>query len=580
MPRNPDSILAASYFDLLTLPVILLMVAMVGIVAFWVFLRTKDGAPTGPRNPLKQPGESGRSLPPHPGNPDSVLEDERLTDSDLDLRDIMGKTPLPAPGDPNYIPTVAECEADERKDLRTGAVSWQKRGDIPHALACWERSGDHLEAGRLHKALGNTERAVEHLRQALQANPMDEALRIEVIQLLLDLDRVQDARQLVEAVSGVLAEKNASAAFHEKVARAFEAAERDAEAAEYYNRAVAENNALVSVLIRLRYLGEMSRMRDAAAGRPATQDPNNLMKAALETSSDIAPVSDLKRAPMKPLVGHIALGGPAADVHVYPVGSPVNRAIRFEVERLIGTTDTSATFFGADGILDLPVIMRIIALRKEDRDRLPEIDHRIRQIAHLSHPNLGRVTYVDRDDEVMRVIQEYIPGGNLRDFAGKLPAVGIPLLIRLCLQVAHGLEAIHRVGLLHGDVRLENVQLSHDQRLKLTDFLPIIQKKEGEDDTDPAVWVAGGKPPKPSGFDSDLIQFATMMDELVEIGKGRLAGTPAAGAGSDNEFGSELREIGARIRSSEISSAGKVRQSLEEALERFMAAVGAGRSRS
>lgn len=580
MPRHPENLLAASYVDLLTLPVIGLMVAMVGIVAFWVFLRTKDPSHTGQRQPIKQPGESSRSLPPHPGNPDSVLEDERLTDSDLDLRDVMGKTPLPAPGDPNYIPSVTECEADERKDLRLGAASWQKRGDVPHALACWERAGAHLEAGRLHKALGNIERAVDHLMQALQASPMDEGLRIELVQLLLDLNRAPEARQLVEAVSGVLAEKNASASFHERVARAFEAAERDTEATEYYNRAVAENNALVSVLIRLRYLGEMNRLRDAAAGRPATQDPSNLMKAALETSSDIAPVNDFKRAPMKPLVGHIALGGPAADNRAYPVGSPVNRALRFEVERLIGTTDTSATFFGSDAILDLPVIMRIIALRKEDRDRMAEIDHRIRQIAHLSHPNLGRVTYVDRDDEVMRVIQEYIPGGNLREFASKLPAIGVPLLIRLCLQIAHGLEAIHRVGLLHGDVRLENVQLSHDQRLKLTDFLPIIPKREGEDDTDPAVWVAGGQPPKPSGFDADLAQFATLMDELVEIGKTRLAGTPAAGAAPETEFGFELKEIGARIRAGEITSAGKVRQSLEEALERFMAAVGAGRGRS
>jgi len=547
------------------------------IIGMWIMFRVRGGMSRDGRGMTKVTGDSPtRPLPIHPGNSQAVLDDERLTDSDLDLREFM-KTPVPAPGDPNYVPTRAECEGEEAKDLRSAGALWLRRGDLPRALGAFERVGAHLEAGRVHRAVGNTERALDHLRQALQGTPLDEELRIEIVDLLLDLDRATEARQLVEAVSGALSDQRASAKFFERIGRSFEAAERDVEALDYYNRAVAENNALVSVLIRLRYLGEINRLRDVAAGRAKAPDPAQLMKQVLETSSDIASMTASKRVPLRAIVGHLALGG-STDIELLSVRSPANRALRFDVDRLITTTEDSATFFGSDAILDVPVTLRMFALHKELQPRFLDLERRLKLLAHLSHPNLGRLTYADRDDELLRVVQEYIPGGTLREFVGKLPAVGVPLLIRLLVQVAHALEAVHRLGIIHGDVRMETIYLSHDQRLKLTDFLPFPTARTGDDDTDPAAWVAGAEP-KAVGFGSDLLQFAQVMDDMVEIGKGRLAGAPAANAAPDAEFGAELKELAQRIRMGELSSAGKVRQSLEESLEKFMAAVGAARAR-
>jgi tetratricopeptide (TPR) repeat protein len=570
-------LLSASLLDAFSPGTVLILMVMAAVTGLWIMFRVRGGFSRDGRGNTKVTGDSPtRPLPIHPGNSQAVLDDERLTDSDLDLREFM-KTPVPAPGDPNYVPTLAECEAEEAKDLRNAGALWLRRGDLPRALGAFERVGAHLEAGRTHRAIGNTERALEHLRQALQGTPLDEELRIEIVDLLLDLDRATEARQLVEAVSGALSDQRASAKFFERIGRSFEAAERDVEALDYYNRAVAENNALVSVLIRLRYLGEINRLRDVAAGRAKAPDPAQLMKQVLETSSDIGSMTASKRAPLRAIVGHLALGG-SAETELLPVRSPSNRALRFDVDRLISTTDDTATFFGSDAILDVPVTLRMFALHKEFASRFLDLERRMKLLAHLSHPNLGRLTYADRDDELLRVVQEYIPGGTLREFVGKLPAVGVPLLIRLLVQVAHALEAVHRLGIIHGDVRMETIYLSHDQRLKLTDFVPFPTARTGDDDTDPAAWVAGAEP-KAVGFGSDLLQFAQVMDDMVEIGKGRLAGTPAANAAPDTEFGAELKDLAMRIRTGELSSAGKVRQSLEESLEKFMAAVGAARAR-
>jgi hypothetical protein len=60
-----------------------------------------------------------------------------------------------------------------------------------------------------------------------------------------------------------------------------------------------------------------------------------------------------------------------------------------DVDRLISTTDDTATFFGSDAILDVPVTLRMFALHKEFASRFLDLERRMKLLAHLSHPNLG-----------------------------------------------------------------------------------------------------------------------------------------------------------------------------------------------
>jgi eukaryotic-like serine/threonine-protein kinase len=98
---------------------------------------------------------------------------------------------------------------------------------------------------------------------------------------------------------------------------------------------------------------------------------------------------------------------------------------------------------------------------------------RFRSEAHalskLNHPNIATVHDFDSQGEVDYLVMEYLPGETLRDriSAGALPEDEI---IRLSIQLAKGLTAVHHHRVVHCDLKPENVRLMPDGRVKILDF--------------------------------------------------------------------------------------------------------------
>jgi eukaryotic-like serine/threonine-protein kinase len=146
-------------------------------------------------------------------------------------------------------------------------------------------------------------------------------------------------------------------------------------------------------------------------------------------------------------------------------------ADRFELEELVGTGGMSTVFRAHDLQLDRRVAIKILHEHyASDPEYLERFRREARAVARLSHPNI--VTVIDRGDDDGRqyIVFEYVEGENLKELvlhSGRLP---VRRALELALAIADGLSFAHERGLVHRDVKPQNVLLSGDGDVKVTDF--------------------------------------------------------------------------------------------------------------
>jgi serine/threonine-protein kinase len=93
-----------------------------------------------------------------------------------------------------------------------------------------------------------------------------------------------------------------------------------------------------------------------------------------------------------------------------------------------------------------------------------------RAAAKLSHPNVVAVFDQGNDDGTVFLAMELIPGHTLRDTIGKEAPLSVARTLALLEPVVSALASAHRAGLIHRDVKPENVLISDDGRIKVADF--------------------------------------------------------------------------------------------------------------
>jgi serine/threonine-protein kinase len=146
-------------------------------------------------------------------------------------------------------------------------------------------------------------------------------------------------------------------------------------------------------------------------------------------------------------------------------------ADRYELEELVGTGGMSSVYKAHDTLLERHVALKILHDHYSDDDEFVErFKREARTVAQLSHPNI--VTVIDRGEAGGRqfIVFEYIDGESLKELVVRSGHLSVERALELALEVAHGLAFAHQHGLVHRDVKPQNVLLNGDGRAKVTDF--------------------------------------------------------------------------------------------------------------
>src|SRR6059058_2484075 len=130
---------------------------------------------------------------------------------------------------------------------------------------------------------------------------------------------------------------------------------------------------------------------------------------------------------------------------------------RYELEELVGSGGMSSVYRAHDRLLERRVALKILHEQfTRDADYVERFRREARAVAQLTHPNI--VTVIDRGEQDGRqfIVFEYVEGQNLKELSARGP-LDPREAIRLALQVAHALSFAHDRGLVHRDVKPQNV---------------------------------------------------------------------------------------------------------------------------
>ncbi|MEO3884985.1 Stk1 family PASTA domain-containing Ser/Thr kinase [Nonomuraea sp. B5E05] len=144
---------------------------------------------------------------------------------------------------------------------------------------------------------------------------------------------------------------------------------------------------------------------------------------------------------------------------------------RYRIESRIARGGMATVYLALDIRLDRTVALKVMHRSlAEDPAFVRRFIGEAKSVASLSHPNIVHVFDQGTDTDVVYLSMEYVPGRTLRDILrdrGRLPAREA---LEIMIPVLAALGAAHQAGLVHRDVKPENVLMTDDGRVKVVDF--------------------------------------------------------------------------------------------------------------
>ena len=144
---------------------------------------------------------------------------------------------------------------------------------------------------------------------------------------------------------------------------------------------------------------------------------------------------------------------------------------RYGLEEVVGHGGMSTVYKARDSLLERNVALKVLHQQyNEDEDFVERFKREARSVAQLQHPNI--VTVIDRGEEGGRqyIVFEYIDGENLKELVVRKGRLDVREALEIALEIARGLGFAHDHGLVHRDVKPQNVLLNGDGGAKVTDF--------------------------------------------------------------------------------------------------------------
>src|SRR5262245_31410256 len=104
-----------------------------------------------------------------------------------------------------------------------------------------------------------------------------------------------------------------------------------------------------------------------------------------------------------------------------------------------------------------------------DRDRLARFQREARLLAALNHPNIAHIHELQESDGVQFLVRELVGGMTLADRLKGGP-LALDEILKLFAQIADGLDAAHRQGVIHRDLKPANIKINDDWKVSVLDF--------------------------------------------------------------------------------------------------------------
>ncbi len=162
---------------------------------------------------------------------------------------------------------------------------------------------------------------------------------------------------------------------------------------------------------------------------------------------------------------------------------------RYDIREVIGVGGMAIVYKAYDRVEDRVVSIKI--LRDEylgNQEFLRRFRNESRAIAMLSHPNIVKVYDVSFGDRLQYIVMEYIDGITLKEYISQQHVIRWKEAVHFTLQILYALQHAHEKGIIHRDIKPQNIMLLKDGTIKVTDFgIARFSRSDSRTMTDKAI---------------------------------------------------------------------------------------------
>lgn len=195
---------------------------------------------------------------------------------------------------------------------------------------------------------------------------------------------------------------------------------------------------------------------------------------------------------------------------------------RYEIHELIGTGGMAYVYRAYDRVDDRWVAIKILKEEFSDNsDFLRRFRNESKAIAVLSHPNIVKVFDVSFGDQIQYIVMEYIDGITLKEYIEQEGVIRWNEALHFTTQILMGLEHAHAKGIIHRDVKPQNIMLLQDGSIKVADFgIARFLQSETQTMTDKAIGSVHYIAPEQAKGDyitdkADIYSVGVMLYEMI-----------------------------------------------------------------
>ena len=144
---------------------------------------------------------------------------------------------------------------------------------------------------------------------------------------------------------------------------------------------------------------------------------------------------------------------------------------RYEIQAVVGTGGMAVVYRAWDKIKKRTVAVKVLRPEYEqDEEFVRRFSREAEAAAKMSHENIVNLLDVGKDNDMRYIVMEYVPGKTLKDLIREQGRIAPETAVRMVIRILAAVDHAHKNGIVHRDIKPQNILVNKDGKVKVADF--------------------------------------------------------------------------------------------------------------
>ena len=144
---------------------------------------------------------------------------------------------------------------------------------------------------------------------------------------------------------------------------------------------------------------------------------------------------------------------------------------RYKILEAIGSGGMATVYLAHDMILARDVAVKVLRLDfANDEDFIRRFRREAQSATSLDHPNIVSIYDIGEEDDIYYIVMEHVSGKTLKQYIQHHPLISMEKIVSIMKQLTSAIAHAHENGIIHRDIKPQNILIDHYGNIKVTDF--------------------------------------------------------------------------------------------------------------